>query len=68
MPEAAHSTKWIVVVASRGAAPAITLFGTQSEADAEFVRLREGGVAHVYVVPPASAGIARPARGVDYVL
>jgi hypothetical protein len=68
MPVAPHSTKWMVVVDSRRAAATLTLFGTQAEADAEFVRLREGGVAHVYVVPPASAGIARPARGVDYVL
>jgi hypothetical protein len=57
-----------VVVDSRRGAPTLTLFGTKAEADAEFVRLREGGVAHVYVVPPASARIVRLARGVDYVL
>jgi hypothetical protein len=68
MPVAAHSTKWTVVVDSRRAAPTLMLFGSKAEADAEFVRLREGGVAHVYVLPPVLAGTARPARGADYVL
>jgi len=68
MPVAAHSTKWTVVVDSRRAAPALMLFDTKAEADAEFVRLRERGMAHVYVLPPVWAGTAHLARGVDYVL
>jgi hypothetical protein len=51
-PTAAHATKWTVVVDLPRATSRFRLFDTQAEAAAEFVRLREGGIAHVYVLPP----------------
>lgn len=68
MPVVAHSTKWTVVVDSQRVASTLMLCSSKAEADAEFVRLRERGVAHVYVLPPVSAGTARPVRGDHYVL
>jgi hypothetical protein len=32
------------------------LFDTQVEADAEIIRLRQGGVAHVFALPPVAFG------------
>jgi hypothetical protein len=68
MPVVAHSTKWTVVVDSQQVASTLMLCGSKAEADAAFVRLRESGVAHVYVLPPISAGTAHPVRGEHYVL
>jgi hypothetical protein len=54
-PAAAHATKWTVVVDLPRAAPTLTPFDTQAEADAEIIRLRGGGVAHVFALPPVAA-------------
>jgi hypothetical protein len=62
-PTAAHASKWTVVVDLPRAAPTLTLFDTQADADAEIIRLREGGVAHVFAVPPVPAWGGRPTVG-----
>lgn len=59
-PTAAHATKWTVVVDLPRTTSKFTLFDTQAEASAEFVRLREGGIAHVYVLPPVETSCAHP--------
>lgn len=59
-PTAAHASKWTVVVDLPRAARTLTLFDTQAEADAEIIRLREAGVAHVFALPPAAAWGDRP--------
>ena len=59
-PTAAHATKWTVVVDLPRAACTLTLFDTQAEADAEIIRLREAGVAHVFALPPVAARGHRP--------
>ena len=60
---AAHATKWTVVVDLPRAASRFRLFDTKADADAEFMRLREGGIAHVYVLPPVGTLDGRPAIG-----
>jgi hypothetical protein len=57
---AAHATKWTVVVDLPRTTSSFTLFETQAEASAEFVRLREDGIAHVYVLPPVGTSCAHP--------
>jgi hypothetical protein len=59
-PTAAHATKWTVVVDLPRATSRFRLFDTQAEASAEFVRLREDGIAHVYVLPPVGTSCAHP--------
>jgi hypothetical protein len=59
-PTAAHATKWTVVVDLPRATSRFRLFDTQAEAAAEFVRLREGGIAHVYVLPPVETPVSHP--------
>jgi hypothetical protein len=51
-----HRTKWTVVVDRPRAVATLMLFDTQAEADAEIVRLRQGGVAHVFALPPVAFG------------
>jgi hypothetical protein len=51
-----HRTKWTVVVDRPRAVPTLTLFDTQAEVNAEIIRLREGGVAHVFALPPVTLG------------
>ena len=48
----AHPTKWTVVVDRPREARALTLFDTQAEVQAEIIRLRERGVAHVFALAP----------------
>ena len=50
----AHGTKWTVVVDRPRAARTLTLFDSQAEANAEIIRLRERGVAHVFALPPVA--------------
>jgi len=38
----------------------VNLLDTQAEADAEIIRIREGGVAHVFAVPLVPAWSGRP--------
>jgi hypothetical protein len=57
---AAHATKWTVVVDLPRATSRFRLFDTQAEAAAEFVRLRGGGIAHVYVLPPVGTSGGHP--------
>jgi hypothetical protein len=51
-----HRTKWTVVVDRPRAVPTLTLFDTQAEVNAEIIRLRESGVAHVFALPPVALG------------
>jgi hypothetical protein len=51
-----HRTKWTVVVDRPRAVATLTLFDTQAEVNAEITRLREGGVAHVFALPPVGLG------------
>ena len=51
-----HRTKWTVVVDRPRAVATLTLFDTQAEADAEIIRLRQDGVAHVFALPPVALG------------
>ena len=51
-----HRTKWTVVVDRPRVVATLTLFDTQAEADAEIVRLRQDGVAHVFALPPVALG------------
>jgi hypothetical protein len=60
---AAHATKWTVVVDLPRAASRFRLFDTKADADAEFIRLREDGLAHVYVLPPLGTLAGRPTIG-----
>ena len=46
-PTAAHATKWTVVVELPQSASRLRPFDPQAEAATEFVRLREGGIAHL---------------------
>jgi hypothetical protein len=55
-----HATKWTVVVDLPRATSRFRLFDTQAEAAAEFVRLREDGIAHVYVLPPVETTVGHP--------
>jgi hypothetical protein len=57
----AHATKWTVVVDPPLEARMLTLFDTQAEVDAEIIRLRERGVAHVFALAPVVAYGDRPA-------
>ena len=59
----AHATKWTLVVDLPRAASRFRLFDTKADADAEFIRLREDGIAHVYVLPPAGILDSRPTIG-----
>jgi len=59
-PTAAHAMKWTVVVDLPRATSRFRLFDTQAEAAAEFVRLREGGIAHMYVLPPVGTSVSHP--------
>jgi hypothetical protein len=52
----AHATKWTVVVDRPRAVPALPLFDTQVEANAEIIRLQERGVAHLFALPPVALG------------
>ena len=56
----AHGTKWTVVVDRPRAARTLTLFDAQAEADAEIIRLRERGVAHVFALAPVCRGWNAP--------
>jgi hypothetical protein len=56
----AHGTKWTVVVDRPRAARTLTLFDTQAEANAEIIRLRERGVAHVFALAPVAPCGDRP--------
>ena len=51
----AHATKWTVVMDRPREARTLTLFDTQAEVHAEIIRLREGGVAHVFALAPVAA-------------
>jgi len=56
----AHDTKWTVVVYRPRAARTPSLFDTQAEANAEIIRLRERGVAHVFALAPVATRDDRP--------
>ena len=56
----AHGTKWTVVVDRPRAARTLTLFDSQAEANAEIIRLRERGVAHVFALAPVAPCGDRP--------
>jgi hypothetical protein len=56
----AHGTKWTVVVDRPRAARTLTLFDSQAEANAEIIRLRERGVAHVFALAPVASCGDRP--------
>ena len=49
-----HCTKWTVVVDRPRGVATLTLFDTQAEADAEIIRLRQDGIAHVFALPPVA--------------
>ena len=56
----AHATKWTLVVDRPREPRTLTLFDTQAEVQAEIIRLRERGVAHVFAVAPVAACGDRP--------
>jgi hypothetical protein len=60
---AAHATKWTVAIDPPQAAPTLTLFDTQAEAEVAMAALIAGGQRHVYVLPPVAAWGDRPTVG-----